>query len=364
MTIISSPFGPDRLRADARQQIGPAGRIAIIIPTLNEARHISTVIRSLAPQAKRLRAVIVVVDGGSKDNTLALVKAEGAHHTGIVLLHNPNRLQSAAINLAVAHFADQLDWIIRADAHAGYPVDFCEILLQEAQRTGADSIVVRMHATGMGLVQRNIATAQNAVFGNGGSLHRADTKGQFVSHGHHALMRVQAFTQVGGYDAGFSHNEDAELDHRLIAAGFRIWLTGATRIDYYPRDSLRRLAAQYARFGAGRAATAWKHPGTIRARHLVLIGLAPIALLAGAGAMIPLLVLPLALWLAACLSAGLATALRRRQSDMVLCGWPAAVMQMSWSFGFWMRFLENLAIWFWRRLNGRRKAATVTGEKR
>ena len=33
-------------------------------------------------------------------------------------------------------------------------------------------------------------------------------------------MRIAAFSDVGGYDESFSHNEDAELDHRLNVAGF------------------------------------------------------------------------------------------------------------------------------------------------
>jgi succinoglycan biosynthesis protein ExoA len=340
------------------------GCIAIIIPTLNEAEHIISVIHEFSVQAQKLGAVIVVVDGGSTDNTFELVRAEAARRSGIILLHNPKRLQSAAINLAVLHFKDRLSWIIRADAHASYPADYCDVLLHEARKTGADSVVVRMHATGSGFWQHTIATAQNAVFGNGGALHRTEGAGRFVDHGHHALMRVQAFSEVGGYDEEFSHNEDAELDHRLKAAGFRIWLTGATRIDYYPRASLRRLAAQYARFGAGRAATAWKHSGTIRLRHLLLIALAPSAVLAMAGVALPVLALPFGLWLTVCLLAGLMTALRLRQADMVLSGLPAAVMQMAWSFGFWSRFLENTAARQARRLKRRLAAPKAIGEKR
>jgi hypothetical protein len=39
---------------------------------------------------------------------------------------------------------------------------------------------------------------------------------------------------VGGYDPDFAHNEDAELDHRLRAAGYDIWLTGQHRDHLFP----------------------------------------------------------------------------------------------------------------------------------
>lgn len=342
-----------------RAEETPEGRIIIVIPTLNEAAHIVDVIRSLRAGAARLGALIVLVDGGSTDRTCDLVRAEAAQHGGIVLLPNPQRLQAAAINLAVAQFGGQIDWIIRIDAHAAYPEDYCETLLAEAQQTKADSVVVRMRAVGAGFMQRNITAAQNAFFGNGGSAHRGSGQGRFVEHGHHALMRVSAFQAVGGYDESFSHNEDAELDQRLTKAGHRIWLTGATQMDYFPRDNLVALARQYFRFGSGRCATAFKHPGSIRPRHLILIGLAPLASLAAFAPVAELLILPLALWGLACLLAGLLVALRARDARIAFSGVAGAVMQMAWSFGFWWRLVTQGAR---QRAGSRRAGHPMRGE--
>ncbi len=313
------------------------GRIAIVIPTLNEAQHILGVISALAGSAERLGAQIIVVDGGSTDSTPDQVAAAALRDKRLVLLHNPKRLQAAAVNLVVARFGDHLDWIIRVDAHASYPDDYCDVLLAEARRTLADSVVVRMKATATGraFMQTEIAAAQNASFGNGGSAHRGDGEGRFTDHGHHALMRVQAFSAVGGYDEAFSHAEDVELDQRFVTAGYRIWLTGATRMNYYPRENLAALAKQYYRFGAGRMANAWKHPRSLRTRHLILISLAPVAMLGLLSPVVPLFALPVTIWLLACLSAGVLTALRMRTREIVLCGLPGAVMQLAWSFGFW-----------------------------
>ena len=69
-------------------------------------------------------------------------------------------------------------------------------------------------------------------------------------------MSIPAFRAVGGYDESFSHNEDAELDYRLNAAGYRIWMTDKTLMVYYPRASVG------ASFSANISITAGAVPGT------------------------------------------------------------------------------------------------------
>lgn len=282
--------------------------VLIVIPALNEARHIDGVIRSLLPFARRGAARIVVADGGSDDGTQAIVARIAAQEPEVTLLHNPGRLQSAAVNLAVHLHGDAADWLIRIDAHADYPDDYCDVLLAEAESTGADSVVVAMRAVGRGFWQRVIARAQNARIGNGGAAHRSAPEGRFVNHGHHALMRVAAFRAVGGYDPGFAQNEDAELDYRLQAAGFRLWLTALTQMDYLPRSTPLALMRQYFRFGRGRAATMLKHRMAPAPRQMAVIALAPAVALAAAAPVWPLFALPAAFWGAACLAAGVSLA--------------------------------------------------------
>ncbi len=96
-------------------------------------------------------------------------------------------------------------------------------------------IVVAMATVGVGVFQKATALAQNSKLGNGGAKHRKGAKGHWTDHGHHAAMRIEAFKQVGGYDESFTHNEDAELDCRLTAAGFRISMTGPrAHMVYFP----------------------------------------------------------------------------------------------------------------------------------
>ncbi len=315
------------------------GQVLIVIPTLDEAAHIGRHLDWLLPRLEAMGARLVVADGGSTDDTAGIVTRYLTAGGRTELLHNPDRLQSAAVNLAVERHAGDARWLIRLDAHADYPADYCDVLIAEAEATGADSIVVAMDAVGTGVWQGAIALAQNSRFGNGGSAHRLGGVGRWVDHGHHALMRIETFLAVGGYDPTFSHNEDAELDLRLRRAGARIWMTGQTRLQYHPRRTPAALARQYWRFGRGRARTLGKHGTRPQARQVIVMALAPALALAVLTPFHPAFAAPLLLWLAASILAGVAIAVQERDPRGLLAGVLAGIMQASWSAGFWAQRL-------------------------
>ncbi|TIV28356.1 MAG: glycosyltransferase family 2 protein [Mesorhizobium sp.] len=313
--------------------------ILIVIPCLNEAAHIGGLLDRLRPAAARLGGRIVAADGGSSDGTQAIVEKIVAKDPRVILLANPKRLQSAAINLAVATLGEGADYLIRIDAHGGYPDDYCDRLVEEAIATGADSVVVSMLTAGTGAVQKAVAAAQNSKLGTGGSKHRHVSEGEWVDHGHHALMRIAAFSHAGGYDESFSHNEDAELDYRLRQAGYRIWMSGRTHMIYYPRSSLKSLYFQYLGYGRGRARNVLKHRMVPKVRQMVPLLVAPVVLLALFSFVHWLAAVPFLLWAAVCLGYGLATAVRQRNASIALAGVSAMVMHFGWSVGFWQQLL-------------------------
>ena len=319
----------------------------IVVPTLNEAAHIEALLTLLAAEAELVGAMIVVVDGGSSDDTVAIVAAFARTHDCVRLISNPARLQSAAVNLAVEEFGDDRSYLIRIDAHGGYPRDYCRALIREADRTGADAVVVPMLTVGVGAFQCAVASAQNSVLGNGAAAHRIGKGGRWIDHGHHALMRVAAFRAVGGYDSMFRSNEDAELDYRLRKAGFRIWLSGDTHMIYYPRAHPIALFRQYMAYGEGRASNLIKHRALPRIRQMLPLAIAPAAVLGLLAVFNLVALLPLLAWCALCLALG-ARALGRGQIYPVpaivtpLVGVAAMIMQFAWSLGFWARLARSV----------------------
>ena len=320
--------------------IAPSPVPLVVIPCLNEAAHIARVTKQMSNAVRPYGGRVVVADGGSTDGSRAVVREIARRDPRVHFLDNPARIQSAGINAAVAAHGAGHSHLIRVDAHCAYPDGFIPALLVDAEATGASAVVVGMIAAGDGVIQRINAATQNARIGNGGSKHRAQGRGEWVDHGHHALIRLDAFHAVGGYDASFAHNEDAELDARLTRAGHGIWLTARTAITYYPRTDARSLLDQYFRYGRGRARNLLKHRALPNRRQWVVISVAPTVALVAASSLVPLLALPAFLWMAAALAGGVSVAVSERAPVMLLSGGVAMLMHVAWSVGFWTQLVS------------------------
>ena len=315
-------------------------RFTVLVPTFNEANHIKRCLESLLAQIPEDRGELLMIDGGSTDDTLVIAATLTKCYSTLKIVHNPARLQSAGCNLGAEFAAPQSTALVRADAHAFYPGNFLDLCLSALETKDATSVVVPMKTLGEKALQRAIAAAQNSVLGNGGSRHRRQSMSCYVEHGHHAAFDRRFFELIGGYDATFSHNEDAELDVRAAAAGGRIWLCTEATIEYFPRSNFAALARQYARHGAGRARTVLKHRQRPKLRQLLPLGVLVSCALAIAGLSHPQLALPLLLYVTICLIWSIGLAFRHRDIALVLSGPAAVVMHISWGVGF-LRFTLN-----------------------
>ena len=321
-------------------------QLLIVIPCLNEENHLKKIVDGLITSPGNDNVRIVIADGGSTDRTVQIARDLARNYKQIAYLHNPMKRQAAALNLAVSIYGREANFLIRIDAHADYPTNYCRALLDEALRTHADAVVVSLRTIGKTLFQKAVAAAQNSKLGNGGSAHRlTGNSGRWIDHGHHALMRLEAFRAVGGYDESFAYNEDAELDYRLTQAGRKIWLTGKTSPIYYPRSTPGELFNQYVRYGRGRVQTIIKHHAKLKLRQMLPACILPAALLMLLTPWFGLAALPLLLWLVLCLAYGVVLTCRAKEISIALAGPAATLMHAGWSLGFWQEALNKL----WKR---------------
>lgn len=114
--------------------------VSVVIPCLNEERYIETCLESVLAfkRPAEVPLQILVIDGGSSDQTLEIIARKFDMYSEIQVLSNPCRIQSTAMNIGIA--AATGDWILRLDAHSIYPTDYLEQCLETARRTGAVNV--------------------------------------------------------------------------------------------------------------------------------------------------------------------------------------------------------------------------------
>ena len=321
--------------------------VVVAIPTLNEADHIEACLLSLIGSDPFMTEVrVVVADGGSRDATRKIVTGLMARYPGLALIDNPERLQSAAINrVAEAEAGPDHIYLVRCDAHAAYPPGYVQRVAESlARQSGAASVATSMDATGARCFQTAAAWIVDTPLGSGGSAHRGGRRSGWIDHAHHAGFRLDWFRRIGGYDPTFSHNEDAEYDHRLALAGGRVWLDADIRMDYAMRPTPSGLWRQYRNYGRGRARTILKHAMRPRLRQVIpVINLVGMILALVLSPLVPwLLAWPILYILALVAVSGVATV--KMASACGLWAGPALfIMHNAWGLGFLQTMLFGRA---------------------
>ena len=322
-----------------------AERIIVVVPTLNEEKHIETCLESLGYTSDALAgAVFVVSDGGSSDRTREIVRDLSSKAPNLWLIDNPGKLQSAGVNAAIAsEHSEGRDILVRCDAHAHYSPDYVIRLAETLLARQVASVVVAMHSVGTTCFGKAAAWSIETPFGSGGAAHRAGRASGFIDHGHHAAFDIGFFRKIGGYDPTFSHNEDAEYDYRLVQAGGKIWLEADIQMTYFMRPDPRGLARQYVNYGAGRMRTLLKHGLRPKLRQFLPILLAVIVIVSVAGGLLlhPVFLLGLGGYLGLVFAVSLHVLWKKRSVCALWVGPALAIMHLCWAYGasktFWKR---------------------------
>jgi len=243
--------------------------VTVAIPVLDEEAYIESCLDAVAAQGYRRIVEVLVVDGGSTDDTRALAAAR----PGVQVLHNPRRIQSAALNVALAQATG--DVFVRVDGHCRIAGDYVERCVEALASTGAAMVGGPMRPEAEGWLQQGIAAAMASPLGAGPARFHADGTSGWVDTVYLGAFETDLARRVGGYAEDVGVNEDAELAIRMRRHG-GVWLDGAIRSTYVPRSRLPAVARQFYRYGRSRAATVRRHPRSLAPRQLA----APLLLVA------------------------------------------------------------------------------------
>jgi cellulose synthase/poly-beta-1,6-N-acetylglucosamine synthase-like glycosyltransferase len=257
--------------------------VDVLVSTFNEQRVIDACLDAILAQT--VPVALTLIDGGSSDATVAMVRERARRDARVtVVADGIRRTLPAALNLGLARTTRP--FVAKVDARTFLARDFIERAL--AQFATGDA---RIACTGGAPEQFGdtpfgvgLARARVSRFGVGGSQYADARPHADVDTIQCGVYRRSALDAVGHFDPALQFGEDEELNWRLRRAGYRLVRDASIRFRYLTRPTWRAAFAQYRNYGRARIAVAERHPAFVRPYHgapaAALLGAATVGALA------------------------------------------------------------------------------------
>jgi GT2 family glycosyltransferase len=208
---------------------GPVADVAVVIPTWNSATLLPALLESIAASGEAVE--LLVVDNGSRDGTLELLREHEVSHVALPTNVGFAAAMNRGVDATEAEFVlglnadtvvvpgaiDALAVALKADPGLGGVQP--RILQLEGGGPG-DPAAARLYSAGMALTRDGRAYEIGA--GEMQSDRRLRGREIFGVCGAACLLRRELLTELGGYDESYvSFYEDVDLNVRARIAGRR-----------------------------------------------------------------------------------------------------------------------------------------------
>ena len=224
-------------------------KASIIIPVLNEERFIEGCIESVVSNTDDIEKMeIIIIDGGSEDTTVEIVKKISSKYQNVILLHNPKKITPISLNLAIKESSGE--FIVRLDAHALYSKNYVnkciQVLENSDENIGNVGGFIETKSTNSSIFSRAVSLCLSSIFGVGISKFRISkpTKKEFVDTVPFGCFRRSLFDELGLFNEEEPRNEDLEFNQRILRADKKIILDPEIHSTYFSRSTLNKLFSQ------------------------------------------------------------------------------------------------------------------------
>ena len=323
----------------AQADLGDAVDISVLVPVLNEERHIRETVATMQAQRYDGPIELLFADGGSEDRTREILLELAKRDPSIRVLDNPKRRTASGLNVCLREARGE--FVARMDAHTYYADRYLAAGVERLDRGDTEWVSGPAVPRPVGAVSRAVSLALASWLGRGGSRKWNDEPGEgeerdLDSGVFGGVWRRERLLAAGGWDERWPINQDSEMASRFLREGARLVCLPEMAGYYVPRDSMTGLVRQYYRYGYYRARTFRRHPESMRRSHLIAPGLV-LTLIAAVAAPRPLRQAARAGLLAyssAVAGTSLATAAspeRRAEGGLLLAVLPA--MHLGWGVG-------------------------------
>lgn len=247
--------------------------ISVLVPVLDEELYVRDAVARMQAQDYEGGFELIFLDGRSEDRTKEILEELAAEDPRVRVFDNPERRTPNALNRGLEVARGSL--IARMDAHTYYPPNYLSAGARRLAEGDVAWVSGPQLAVGIDKWSKRVAAALSSVLGTGGAAFRRDSADEVeVDSGFTGIWRRDVLERYDGWDDDWPVDQDYELAARMRQDGCRILCIPEMAAEYIPRNSLKRLARQYWKYGYYRVKTSVAHPESMRRSHVLPPGLA------------------------------------------------------------------------------------------
>lgn len=261
-------------------------KYSFIIPVFNRPDEVDELLESLTHQTLRDFEVVVVEDGS--DVPCRDVVERYADRLQVHYYDKPNSGPGQTRNYGVERAEG--DYVLILDSDVVLPEGYLQAVDHELAATPCDAFggPDRAHAS-FSKMQKAINYAMTSFFTTGGIRGGKKKMDKFYPRSFNMGVRRTVYHELGGFSA-MRFGEDIDFSTRLIRSGHVSRLFQSAWVWHKRRTDLRKFFKQVHNSGIARIHLTKRHPGTLKAVHMLpavfTLGCALLVVLAVAAALL------------------------------------------------------------------------------
>ena len=261
-------------------------KYSFIIPVFNRPDEVDELLESLTHQTLRDFEVVVVEDGS--DVPCRDVVERYADRLQVHYYDKPNSGPGQTRNYGVERAEG--DYVLILDSDVVLPEGYLQAVDHELAATPCDAFggPDRAHAS-FSKMQKAINYAMTSFFTTGGIRGGKKKMDKFYPRSFNMGVRRAVYHELGGFSA-MRFGEDIDFSTRLIRSGHVSRLFQSAWVWHKRRTALRKFFKQVHNSGIARIHLTKRHPGTLKAVHMLpavfTLGCALLVVLAVAAALL------------------------------------------------------------------------------
>lgn len=216
-------------------------KVSVILTVLNEGEGISCLLDSLLKQSCPPDE-IVVVDGGSRDQTLGVLNEFSSKDSRLKVFVEPGVNISRGRNIAIEKANGPI--IAVTDGGCRPSMDWLKALVQPMREDSRFSAVAGVFT----IDYKNSFEFFSGALCTPVDTGNADTR---MFYGRNSAFKKDAWEAVHGYPEWLYTGEDTLFSKRFLHAGFKVAYAPDAVVSWRPRPTLRKLIKMFFLYGRG-----------------------------------------------------------------------------------------------------------------